>query len=915
MVAELVPEEAEGRLPLGEVVCGDALEVLRGLPDNCVSSVVTDPPAGIGFMGLAFDHDRGGRLQWVAWLSAILAECYRVAKPGATLACWALPRTSHWTGCAIEDAGWFPFDVVTHIFGCLSEDTEVLIDGRWEQYPKAVAGHRALCYNVDADSFEWQPIQEVFVYDYCDTAVSLRSDHTDQLVTRGHRCLVERGGGFVFETAETLEPEVRVPVLEDLPGLLAALPLRQPDTGAAEHDLREDLRKDRNGAGPEETQGSAGLPMVREDVQAKEPNSLLAGEDLRVQVPGCPQGVAAWIPGTHERGRGDGPGRMDGGEPPVLPRQDDRREEPSLEGRGDVHAQARDIRADQVCPVPAGLPADGPQGRVCDGAPPVRGAGAGEVSPEDGDGSPQEPRSPGQQPAEPGTVREQPGPQAVRASRFTSTSVVRVTPVHYEGKVWCLRVPTGAFVARRNGRVFVTGNSGFPKSLDISKALDKRAGAEREVVGTTGRCIGPSQGDGAFGGQNAFRETGWQDSNLATAPATDLAREWEGYGTALKPACEFWWLARKPCEGGFAANAEKHGVSGLWIDGCRVGTAPDPASWAAHRTAVDDAGGRIGQKRANIAAMNAGLIAPPSGRYPSHLLLQHSPGCVRVGSKRVAGIVGGEVAIRRGGVALTTIGTHDHRTGYADADGLETVEEWRCVDGCVVAELDRQSGESKSSGGGARNAYCRNNTTYGRGGADVPHYDHSKGDMGFGDSGGASRFFQQFPPDAPDSPLPPDEPGFKYQSKPSRREREAGLERFEASERILIQQAQVNLQCAACGVKVKQNELPCKCGGEGVTQYRTEARPRANDHPTTKSLSLMRWLCKLTRPPSEDGGIVLDPFAGSGSTLCAALLEGREFIGVELDPHYCEIARARIAHWRAVAEEERRKAQPVLALE
>jgi len=117
-----------------------------------------------------------------------------------------------------------------------------------------------------------------------------------------------------------------------------------------------------------------------------------------------------------------------------------------------------------------------------------------------------------------------------------------VTPVHYEGKVWCLRVPTGAFVARRNGRVFVTGNSGFPKSLDISKAHDKRAGAEREVVGTELVDIG-MQG----GSMHAGRQSNVVERDV-TAPATDLAREWDGWGTALKPACEFWFLGRKACD-------------------------------------------------------------------------------------------------------------------------------------------------------------------------------------------------------------------------------------------------------------------------------------------------------------------------------------------------------------------------------
>jgi hypothetical protein len=87
------------------------------LADGSVDCVVTDPPAGIGFMGKAWDSDKGGRRQWVAWLTSALAECLRVAKPGSILLCWALPRTSHWTGTAIEDAGWLIEDRIAHHFG------------------------------------------------------------------------------------------------------------------------------------------------------------------------------------------------------------------------------------------------------------------------------------------------------------------------------------------------------------------------------------------------------------------------------------------------------------------------------------------------------------------------------------------------------------------------------------------------------------------------------------------------------------------------------------------------------------------------------------------------------------------------------------------------------------------------------
>jgi DNA modification methylase len=71
-------------------------------------------------------------------------------------------------------------------------------------------------------------------------------------------------------------------------------------------------------------------------------------------------------------------------------------------------------------------------------------------------------------------------------------------------------------------------------------------------------------------------------------------------------------------------------------------------------------------------------------------------------------------------------------------------------------------------------------------------------------------------------------------------------------------------------------------------------RPARNAHPTLKPIELMRWLVRLVSPP---GGLVLDPFCGSGSTGAAAALEGRRFLGIELSPEHVEIASARITHW------------------
>jgi DNA modification methylase len=121
--------------------------------------------------------------------------------------------------------------------------------------------------------------------------------------------------------------------------------------------------------------------------------------------------------------------------------------------------------------------------------------------------------------------------------------------------------------------------SGFPKSLNISKAIDKAAGAEREVVGPdkyAGRrteSSGPDHGDNAYGNYDIPKGI--------TAPATDEAKQWDGWGTALKPACEFFTLCRKPLsESTIAKNVLKWGTGGINIDGCRV----EGESWTRDNT-------------------------------------------------------------------------------------------------------------------------------------------------------------------------------------------------------------------------------------------------------------------------------------------------------------------------------------------
>jgi site-specific DNA-methyltransferase (adenine-specific) len=101
---------------LTTIHCGDSREVLKELSGNSIDSLVTDPPAGIGFMGKEWDKDKGGRDKWIGDISSIMKEVLRVLKPGAHGLVWSLPRTSYWTALALDDAGFEIRDCIYFIF-------------------------------------------------------------------------------------------------------------------------------------------------------------------------------------------------------------------------------------------------------------------------------------------------------------------------------------------------------------------------------------------------------------------------------------------------------------------------------------------------------------------------------------------------------------------------------------------------------------------------------------------------------------------------------------------------------------------------------------------------------------------------------------------------------------------------------
>ncbi len=356
--------------------------------------------------------------------------------------------------------------------------------------------------------------------------------------------------------------------------------------------------------------------------------------------------------------------------------------------------------------------------------------------------------------------------------------------------------------------------SGFPKSLNISKAIDNHFGAEREVIGTKTTNTGMQGG-------NFANKSGSGEINI-TSSATAEATKWEGWGTALKPACEFFTLARKPLsENTVAENVLKHGTGGINIDACRVGenrppTNNDPVKFKKWKEGD-------GNKRSESCVADEDVN---KGRFPANLILSHHPDCEYLGTKKVKGSSCKPSDIGSGREGNFSNGIYGDKISkvtisHTDEDGMESVEEYNCHEDCPIRILDGQSGISKSSGGsGVKSFGALGNTVYGK-------YKNSKPAAnigGLGDIGGSSRFF--------------------YTAKSSKSERNYGLP-------------------------------------EGET----------NSHPTVKPLKLMEYLIKLITPPS---GICLDPFMGSGSTGISAVLNGFDFVGIEIEDPSFKTSETRI---------------------
>jgi len=209
-------------------------------------------------------------------------------------------------------------------------------------------------------------------------------------------------------------------------------------------------------------------------------------------------------------------------------------------------------------------------------------------------------RSKGQSDRKLDAISNEQGTQKIRITR------AKITPIEYNGKMWCVEVPTGAFVARRNGKIFITGNSGFPKGINIEKAINKMEKVEFEEQPASG--VGFMNPEGV-GGYNVT-----QHQLIQKGESTENAKKWTGWNTTLKPAWEPIVLARKPLgEKTVALNVLKYGTGAINKDGCRIGDEIRYNSTAGNKSGTVY----------SLGINNKGKDSPPTksiGRWPSNVI-------------------------------------------------------------------------------------------------------------------------------------------------------------------------------------------------------------------------------------------------------------------------------------------------------
>ena len=528
---------------------GDCTVRMDGLADGSIDALISDPPydlttskGGKGFMGKAWDGTG------IAFSQEFWGRVYRVMAPGGVAKAFGGTRTFHRMAAAMEEAGFQEIHLEAWGYGCLPSDAEILTESGWRPGADVGVGDNVACWDPATGSIRLEAVQETFFGPFSGDLVSFLNDNTDQLLTPNHRVWkkhrIREMVGAVRQESE--EPEW---VPQEAGSISRWNNIRLPLAGVHEGmgiggtNLAELLGWvwaeggfDHNGTGVRITQSSVNQPFV--DAIQVLLDEMVPGHSHYTRVREHTSRNAARGTYTYTEHTWYFSGEPAQRVRDLLP---------------DKHPTWgliwRMTQEEKKAFMWAAIRGDGQikQGKVLvDGTRSVENYTFFQKHGGDRDifqALCHLTNRQGRLNPKKSSVCVHDNPTTQLQSRHLKSSV----PVAYDGDVWCVRVSTGAFVARRNGLVFITGNSGFPKSMNVSKALDKMKGAVREPkrVPHTGEAMMRHGGENTRPWIEEALKNGYHETPGDT-PASPEAEAWDGWGTALKPAWEPILVGRKP---------------------------------------------------------------------------------------------------------------------------------------------------------------------------------------------------------------------------------------------------------------------------------------------------------------------------------------------------------------------------------
>lgn len=519
---------------------GDMLDMLQVIKPESIDAIVCDPPYELGFMNKSWDSTG------IAFKKETWQNCFDVLKPGGYLLAFGGSRTYHRIACAIEDAGFEIRDCVMYLYGCLSNDTEILTSNGWKNSETIRKDDFIYSLDLGKNIILKNKVQNVFKYDYEGEMVNLKNENTDQLLTPNHHCIVmdkiktriknetkyyKNNESWYYKDAWKIRSQaVTLPLASNYDGNIEIGNLFAELLGWIISEGT--YHKDTNAISI--TQSSVNEKYVKRIRYILGKLNIKYSEYSRVRT-------------YKERKYVEYDFYIGGSSAEIVNKIKQLIPNKKLVwGLLDLSLTNKEFLLKGLC--------------CGDGAKANNRFGFSAFYQKD------------LEQLEifqallhltnkKGWINTKKYCCSIHSNPNTELQGKHNKDrfVKYDGKyVWCIETEIGNFIARRNGKIFITGNSGFLKSCNIGLAIDKKNGVESEVVGV---------------GKSGCNSRAYQSEKTTTAGNYDIKKsqnEWQGWGTCLKPAYEPIIVARKPFKGSVVDNIIKYRVGGLNIDECRI---------------------------------------------------------------------------------------------------------------------------------------------------------------------------------------------------------------------------------------------------------------------------------------------------------------------------------------------------------